>query len=841
MADHNVQLVNVIEEVVNESAQVFDVIRKGDMKRHVAETKQNDRSSRSHCILRIIIESRSRHNPDEEAVMVSHLNFVDLAGSEKAAENTGVRFREGCAINKSLLTLGQVIHKLSGDESTTHVSYRDSKLTRILQNALGGNSKTAILCTITPASIEESHSTLKFASRAKTIRNKPHLNEVLSDAAMLKKYQREITRLQNQISEMGNLHEMHMQKEDLEKKLQEKEEAEEKQKNLIEKLRQMVVISKTDISGQEPVPRKKRRMTWCPGKKASTFGPSFAELQPLPEFSPPGSMSMFLEDESFRKPAVMFRPSTLILEEESPEKADILSTTIGTNDTLKELFELQDKYEILLQEHEKLQSEFRTLEEFTRLEKGVQEEEEKNFERKMSVFGSGIIELEEQMEKVIKEREFLKKEVTTLKERLRVLEEKELELPPLSAGSTHQEWLEKFLAEREKHDALVTELKQELNMCKMELELERNQQCNTSVTVKGSDEDNTAVISATIVPEVERDYQLLKDERDYYHNQVEELEEKLREASSIPGSYNETCIGDFMQASKLSETMAELSDAHSKQAELEEMLKESQTEMEDLKISLHTMKMSIERLANENEQLQEANKRLKTELKDIAERHVFENEQIEEANKRLKTEKVSLQNRVDSLEEKVTEELKAEVSRLQEERSIEDVEQKYEIRLSELKETYQRLMLEKEEEQKSLERLIADLKAETFRVEKSRSVEEQKFETRISELEITHQRFISEKEEEHETIMRLNTDLRAEISRLQEGRNVDNTKQKYEIRISELEETQQQLIAVNEELKRSHLQEVEDLCIKINTLKEVTVYISNTTELKQLKTTSKPA
>ncbi|KAL3869468.1 hypothetical protein ACJMK2_042146 [Sinanodonta woodiana] len=807
-SDHNVQLVNVIEEVVNESAQVFDVIKKGDMKRHVAETKQNDRSSRSHCILRIIIESRSRHNPDEDAVMVSHLNFVDLAGSEKAADNTGLRFREGCAINKSLLTLGQVIHRLSGDESTTHVSYRDSKLTRILQNALGGNSKTAILCTMTPASIEESHSTLKFASRAKTIKNKPHLNEVLSDAAMLKKYQREISRLQSQISEMGNLHEMHMQKEDLEKKLQEKEEAEEKQKNLIEKLRQMVVISKTDIAAQEPVPRKKRRMTWCPGKKASIFGPSFAELQPLPEFSPPGRMSMFLEDESIRKSsAVMFRSSTMILEEDSPEKAELLSTTIGTNDTLKELFEF--------------------------------------------VFGSGIIELEEQMEKVIKERDLLKREVTTLKERLKVLEAREFELPSLSAGSTHdQEWLEKFRADHEKHGALVTELQQELNMCKMELELERNQkQCNTSITVMGSDEDNTAVISATIVPEVERDFQLLQDERDYYHSQVEELEEKLREASSVHGSNNETSMCDLMQASKLSETMAELSDAQSRQAELEEMLKESQTEMEDLKIALQTMKVSIERLASENEQLQEANKRLKTELKDSAERHVFENEQIEEANKRLKNEKISLQNRVDNLEEKVqlysdtihdvqeekkisekvSEELKTEVSRLN--RSIEDAEQKYETRLSELKETYQRLMLEKEEENKTLERLIIDLKAETCRLEESRSVVEQKYEIRISELEITHQKFMSEKEEEHEIIMKLNTDLRAEISRLQEGRNIENTKQKYELRISELEETQQQLIAVteelkeshrqeSEELKESHRQESEDLHVKINTLEE---------------------
>ncbi|CAG2201917.1 CENPE [Mytilus edulis] len=201
--DRNIQLTGVSEELVMSKADVITYMDVGNERKHMAETKQNDRSSRSHCIMRMIIESRE--TGDEEAVMVSHLNFVDLAGSEKAHENSGDRYKEGCAINKSLFMLGTVISKLSDGVGHQHIGYRDSKLTRILQNALGGNSKTAIIATITPASIEESHSTLRFASRAKTIKNQPHTNEVLSDAALLKRSQKEIKKLQQQIDEMGQL------------------------------------------------------------------------------------------------------------------------------------------------------------------------------------------------------------------------------------------------------------------------------------------------------------------------------------------------------------------------------------------------------------------------------------------------------------------------------------------------------------------------------------------------------------------------------------------------------------------------------------------------------------
>uniref|UniRef100_A0A915I7P9 Kinesin-like protein n=1 Tax=Romanomermis culicivorax TaxID=13658 RepID=A0A915I7P9_ROMCU len=248
---------DLAEEIVRDPETIYALLQKGEARRHVGETNMNDKSSRSHTIFRIIIESRELNSGDMEnaipeasdscdnIVTVSHLNIVDLAGSERAAQTgaTGDRLKEGCAINKSLFTLAQVISKLSdnagqtGQSSSTlagsvsdnpqFVNFRDSKLTRILQNSLGGNSKTAIICTVTPASLDETLSTLKFANRAKDIKNKPVKNEVGSDEAMLRRYQKQINELKKQINDLSgssNLQALQIEKDNLAKQLTEKEE-----------------------------------------------------------------------------------------------------------------------------------------------------------------------------------------------------------------------------------------------------------------------------------------------------------------------------------------------------------------------------------------------------------------------------------------------------------------------------------------------------------------------------------------------------------------------------------------------------------------------------------------
>ncbi|KAL8593228.1 hypothetical protein ACOMHN_009883 [Nucella lapillus] len=263
--DHQINVVGLVEELVHSCEHVLEVIHKGEAKRKFAETKQNDRSSRSHCIFRIIIESRKR-NETAAAVMVSHLNFVDLAGSEKAGENSGDRFREGCSINMSLFCLSNVISKLSEGCGKQFIGYRNSKLTRILQNALGGNSKTVIVATMNPTIIEEGHSTLRFATRAKTIKNKPHVNEVLSDAALLKKYRNQITELERLVKDIG-VADIQSANEDLKKQLEEKQ-------SLIERLtKNFVVSSMTDKVVQK---KKTRRETWCAPKMRKSYFPSLA-------------------------------------------------------------------------------------------------------------------------------------------------------------------------------------------------------------------------------------------------------------------------------------------------------------------------------------------------------------------------------------------------------------------------------------------------------------------------------------------------------------------------------------------------------------------------------------
>jgi centromeric protein E len=135
----------------------------------------------------------------EGAVLVASLNLVDLAGSESVRHTgaTGQRAKEGGNINKSLLSLSRVIHALS--QPGTHVSFRDSKLTRLLQPSLSGNAKMAVVCCVTPSEkyIEETRSTLQFASRAKLVKTHATVNEVVDDATKLKRLKTELEQLKD--------------------------------------------------------------------------------------------------------------------------------------------------------------------------------------------------------------------------------------------------------------------------------------------------------------------------------------------------------------------------------------------------------------------------------------------------------------------------------------------------------------------------------------------------------------------------------------------------------------------------------------------------------------------
>lgn len=188
---HSVMCKNV-EDMIN-------VMNLGNKNRTVGFTNMNEHSSRSHAVFVIKIEMCEM---DSTSVKVGVLNLVDLAGSERQSKTgaTAERLKEASKINRALSSLGNVISALA--EKSPHVPYRDSKLTRLLQDSLGGNSKTIMISCIGPSeyNYNETLTTLRYASRAKTIQNKPVMNEDPQDTK-LREYQEEIARLKQLITE----------------------------------------------------------------------------------------------------------------------------------------------------------------------------------------------------------------------------------------------------------------------------------------------------------------------------------------------------------------------------------------------------------------------------------------------------------------------------------------------------------------------------------------------------------------------------------------------------------------------------------------------------------------
>ncbi|GLC46037.1 hypothetical protein PLESTB_001025400 [Pleodorina starrii] len=228
----------LLEQAVYNAEQALELIARGDHNRKVSATAFNEDSSRSHTITRIIVEStplsavaaaagggsssgaEPRLSPAATAAAspggdrpvgrrtTACLSLIDLAGSEsaRAVVSKGQRM-EGSYINRSLLTLGTVIHKLAAG-AAGHVPFRDSKLTRLLQPSLSGpGARVAVVCNVTPAAAQtdETANTLKFASRAKLIQVTARTNEILDERTLLRRYQKEVADLKRQLADARRL------------------------------------------------------------------------------------------------------------------------------------------------------------------------------------------------------------------------------------------------------------------------------------------------------------------------------------------------------------------------------------------------------------------------------------------------------------------------------------------------------------------------------------------------------------------------------------------------------------------------------------------------------------
>ena len=190
--------------IVKAPKDMTELMLRGRELKVIKGHNMNERSSRSHCIFTIIVENSTKDETGDH-IKKGKLNLVDLAGSERTSKIKDVNGAEGLQaetihINLSLTALGKVIHALASNKKQ-HIPYRDSKLTKLLMDSLGGNSKTVMIANIGPAdyNIEETLTTLRYADRAKNIKNVPKVNEDPKDA-MIKKYKEELERLKEALA-----------------------------------------------------------------------------------------------------------------------------------------------------------------------------------------------------------------------------------------------------------------------------------------------------------------------------------------------------------------------------------------------------------------------------------------------------------------------------------------------------------------------------------------------------------------------------------------------------------------------------------------------------------------
>ncbi|KAH7609164.1 Kinesin motor domain profile [Nakaseomyces glabratus] len=193
----SIYIQNLEEFHITSAMEGLQLLQKGLKQRQVASTKMNDFSSRSHSIFTITLYKEQ----NGELFRVSKMNLVDLAGSENISRSGAMnqRAKEAGSINQSLLTLGRVINSLA--DKSEHIPFRESKLTRLLQDSLGGNTKTALIATISPAKMtsEETCSTLEYASKAKNIKNKPQLGAFIMKDILVRSITSELAKIKSDL------------------------------------------------------------------------------------------------------------------------------------------------------------------------------------------------------------------------------------------------------------------------------------------------------------------------------------------------------------------------------------------------------------------------------------------------------------------------------------------------------------------------------------------------------------------------------------------------------------------------------------------------------------------
>jgi len=250
------------EVIVNTYEDISARMEEGTVNRTVASTAMNATSSRAHTIVGIKFIQKSKNEAGKEMEKKSSINIVDLAGSERADSTgaTGDRLKEGASINLSLSTLGNVISALAkqSDGEKVRVPYRDSALTKLLQNALGGNSKTIMIAAISPADInfDESSSTLRYADRAKQIKTKAMVNEDPTEA-LIRELKEENERLKSRMKN-GDVDDEEL-KDMAGKEVMSKEELAAMKKQWLEEMKANMKTNEKEVSEQSKTTEDKAK------------------------------------------------------------------------------------------------------------------------------------------------------------------------------------------------------------------------------------------------------------------------------------------------------------------------------------------------------------------------------------------------------------------------------------------------------------------------------------------------------------------------------------------------------------------------------------------------------
>ncbi|XP_066430044.1 centromere-associated protein E-like isoform X2 [Eleutherodactylus coqui] len=740
--NRNVYVADLTDELVMTPEHVMQWIKRGEKNRHYGETKMNDRSSRSHAIFRMIIESRERIESGnaencDGAVMVSHLNLVDLAGSERASQTAaeGVRLKEGCNINRSLFVLGQVIKKLSDGQVGGFINYRDSKLTRILQNSFGGNTKTVVICTVTPVSLDETLSTLQFASTAKHVRNTPHVNEVLDDQALLKRYQKQILDLKKQVENASSeIRAQAMAKEEHSQLLAEIKQLLKEKEDRIWNLSNVVIGSSQQAREDQRV-KLKRRVTWAPGKiqaslcsagdssfqMGSTLTMSFAKR---PKMSEPLSIPEI--DDSICAETSVFEGAGCALDNSAQDPTWNFESGVTSREKMTALSHSMIDFS---SESTSALTKDSSLQKCKELEQNVAELEEELKRRN------------EEYEAVVRKRDCLVNVTADLEEKLHSEDKDELQITSLSDrsesvpdGNEQNPMPEGSLEMPGKLSPLKTD----------EQELEKLNDSPLSNRTDGVDQDPVLGLLASPI-------------HDLCREQIQMLEQKIADLEG-----NESPVNDME---------AELCSLRHEKLNLEEKLFSLQQHIDKMTSESDELKTTLQSLVSERDQMKE-------DLRENVEMSIETQDHLREAQHDLQQQKLSIEEltcQIASLEQKssiLNHELQETIAVLKESNNERDL----------LEQMKQKLVLE-------LEHLHNDIKNKELTIgesEKERTEAEQKV------LALTVQ--LKSMSEEREELQKQSAETEEELKRTQE--ELDQQKQgveKLANEISLLEEKSSEL------------------------------------------------